>query len=117
MRQDGAQVDFLAVGPQVLEGIELARLVVEDVDDDAAVVEQDPRAAAVALAVQRLLALFGQFLFHRVAQRVDLRVGRTGADDKVLRERRDLVDADESDLLTLFAVECLDGDLGQFSGR
>ena len=85
MGQDGAQVDFLAVGPQVLEGIELARLVVEDVDDDAAVVEQNPRAAAVALAVQRLLALFGQFLFHRVAQRVDLRVGRAGADDKVFR--------------------------------
>ena len=56
MGQDGAQVDFLAIGPQVLEGIELARLVVEDVDDDAAVVEQNPRAAAIALAVQRFLA-------------------------------------------------------------
>ena len=67
--------------------------------------------------MQRLLALFGQFLFHRVAQRVDLRVGRTGADDKVFCERRDLVDADESDLLALFAVERLDGDLGHFSCR
>ena len=51
MGQDRAQVDLLAVGPEVLERIELARLVVEDVHDHAAVVEQHPRAAAIALDV------------------------------------------------------------------
>ena len=117
MGQDLAQVDLLAVGPQMLEGIELARLVVEDVHDHAAVVQQHPRAAAVALAVQRLLAGLRELLLHLVAQRVDLRVGRTGADDKILRERRDLVDADELDIFALLAVERLGSDLSQFSCR
>ena len=117
MGQERAQIDLFSVGPEVLKRIELARLIIEHVDNDAAIVEQHPRAAAVALAVQRLFARLRELLFHLVAQGVDLRVGRTGADDKVLRERRDLVDANEFDLLTLFAVECFHGDLGHFSGR
>lgn len=68
--QERAQIDLFSVGPEVLKRIELARLIIEHVDNDAAIVEQHPRAAAVALAVQRLFARLRELLFHFVAQGV-----------------------------------------------
>ena len=52
---NACQVQGLAVPPQALQPVKFPGLVVENVDGDAAVIQQHPRAAAVALAVQRIL--------------------------------------------------------------
>ena len=52
---NASQVQGLAVPPQALQPVKFPGLVVENVDGDAAVIQQHPRAAAVALAVQRIL--------------------------------------------------------------
>ena len=59
-------------------------------DGDAAVVQQHPCAAPVALPVQRFFTcLLGQYLFHVVDQRVYLGVAGAGGDDKIVRQRCD----------------------------
>lgn len=60
---DAAQVHALAVLPQTLQAVEGPGLLIEHMDGDAAVVQQDPRAAAITLPVQGLLTgLLRQYL-------------------------------------------------------
>ena len=62
---NAADVHGLAVLPQALQAVEGPGLLIEHMDGDAAVVQQDPRAAAIALPVQGLLTgLLCQQLFH-----------------------------------------------------
>ncbi|GAA3191549.1 hypothetical protein GCM10020255_091160 [Rhodococcus baikonurensis] len=52
-------LDRRAVLPQSIEGVEVALLVVLDMDDDVGVVEQCPASLAGAFAADRLVSLRG----------------------------------------------------------
>ena len=107
-RQHAAEVHRLSVMPQPLQGIELPGLFREHMDADAAIVQQHPGAVPVAFPAERILSgLLLQRLFHRAAQRVDLRIGRTGGDDKVIRQSGQVRDLDGRDLLSLLLVQRL----------
>ena len=71
-------------------------------DGDAAVVQQDPRAAAIALPVQGLFTgLLRQHLFHIVHQRVDLGIAGAGGQNEIIRQRGQLSDLHHADLFAL----------------
>ena len=72
-------------------------------------------AATMALAAHRgLIGLLLHGLLHTVAQGVDLGVGTTGGNDKILCQRRQLCHLDGADLLAFLLIQCLYGDQCQF---
>ena len=84
-------------------------------DGDAAVVQQDPRAAAIALPVQGLLtSLLCQQLFHIVYQRVDLGIAGAGGQNEIVRQRGQLGDLHHADLFALLIGQGTGGQQRQF---
>ena len=84
-------------------------------DGDAAVVQQDPRAAAIALAVQRLLTgLLRQHLFHIVHQCVDLGIAGTSGQNEIVRQRGQLGDLHHADLFARLVGQGTGGQQRQF---
>ena len=63
-----------AVAPQPLEGVELPLLLVLDVHDDLAVVDEHPATVTFALATDRLGAELAQLVLDLVDDRLDLAV-------------------------------------------
>src|SRR3712207_4569929 len=62
------------VAPQALELVELARLRMEDVEDEVEVVDQDPASLTLALHVDRADALLLHLLGHVVGDGAHVRV-------------------------------------------
>lgn len=75
-------------------------------DDDVAVIEQDPAGLRRALAASRLDLLgLAQLLVDRLQDGVDLAVGAGAGDDKIIGERRYLADVQQQDVFRLFFGE------------
>ena len=84
-------------------------------DGDAAVVQQHPGAAAIALPVQGLLLrLLPEDLFHIVHQGVDLGIGGAGGDDEIVRQGGQVADLQHLDLPALFVGQGPGRHKGQF---
>ena len=62
------------IGPEVLEVVVVVSLLGKDVDDDAAVVQQHPALAVVALGAQHLDALAVQLELGLIGQWADVHV-------------------------------------------
>ena len=87
-------------------------------DSDAAVVQQHPGAAAVALTVQGILVgLLMQHLLHVIHQSVDLGVGRAGGDDEILCQSGQLTDLQRLNFLCLLVCQCAGCQQSQFLCR
>ena len=81
----------------------------------AAIVQQDPGAVTVALAAERILAgLLLQCLLHSAAEGVDLGVGGTAGNDKIVSDGGKIGDLNGGDLLALLLVQGLCGNDSQF---
>src|SRR6476469_2962984 len=98
-RRDRRQVDLRAVLPQALERVVLALLLVLDVDDDVAEVDEDPAALALALAADRLADQLTQPVLDLVDDGAALPLGRCGGDDEHVGERHLLAHVDGHHLL------------------
>src|SRR5262245_14994929 len=98
----GARITWLLdstrgrVAPKPLEAVELACLVVEDVDHDVDQVDQHPAPVRVALDVPDRGAGLLEPLHDRVGDRLDLHVGAGARDHEVVRGRRDLAEIEEA---------------------
>ena len=86
------------VTPEALEGIEPAGLLLEDVDDQVAVVEQHPLGAVVALDVQRTHPLAAQPLLDRVGDRLHLALAGAAADQEVVGEVAHLLEVQDLEI-------------------
>src|SRR5207342_17178 len=91
------EVDLGAVLPEPLQLVELTLLVVLDVHDDVAEVEQHPAAVPLPLAADRLGADLTQPVLHLVDDGADLAVAGRGDDDEGIGERQLLADVDTGD--------------------
>ena len=85
--------------------------------DHAAEVHQDPRTAAVAFAVQKRLARRIHCLFYCIAEGLDMRVARRRADQKIVCQRRNVGNFNQTDILSELAVERLGGNRRNFLCR
>ena len=102
------------LGPVALELVVVALGWGEDVDDDRAEVEQRPVRIGAALTPDWPHALVAQPLGDAVADRAKLAFRAAGADDEVVRHRRELRDVEQNDvrsLLVLGGIDDLAGDL------
>lgn len=79
-------LDRRAVLPQTIESVEVALLVMLDVDDDVGVVEQCPAALAGAFTADRLVSRFAETVFDVLDNRVDLTLVRRRCDDEAVRD-------------------------------
>ena len=83
----------------------------------APIVQQHPGTAPVPLSVQGLLAgLLRDHLFHIVNQGVDLRIGRAGGQDKVVRQGGQVRNLQHLNLPALFLRQRLGRQQRQFLG-
>src|SRR5699024_1822879 len=92
------QVDDRAVAPEPLEGVELALVLVLDVHDDVAVVDEDPAPVALALATDRLGAELAERALDGVDDRLDLAVVARGGDEEGVGDRELLAHVEGDDL-------------------
>src|SRR5437763_1820750 len=79
------------VAPQAFQPVEAAAVFGEDVEDEIAVVEEDPAARRAAFDQQRLDRVVGaQLLLHAVGDGLRLPLGHGRADDEVIGDRGQL---------------------------
>src|SRR5262245_16666491 len=95
------QLDARRAGPEALEVVELAHGQVEDVDDDVAVVDQHPLSVRHALDGDRALTASAQIVLDRLGDGLDLRIGASGADDEVIRDRGDVAGLEHDQIVGL----------------
>jgi hypothetical protein len=102
--------------PEAFEVVEGAFFGGEDVDDDVAVVHEDPAGVGLTLAAEGLCAVgFGR-LFHRLDDGLDLAVGGAVGDDEVVGEGSDVADVQQEDILRLLVGDGVYDVARQFVG-
>lgn len=102
-RRDG---DASRVSPQAFQIVKLASFVREDVDQQIAVISQNPLGRLVAFHADGTVAVGLQLLLDGVTDRLDLADVRPRADQEVIGKRRDFTHVENPDV----------GCLSRFSG-
>ena len=93
-KEDGEATRLiLGVAPETLERVEAPRLLLEDVEDDVAVVHQDPARRLEPLDGERRAELLGD----RVGDGAGLAVGAGRREHEVVRHRRQLGQVEDED--------------------
>jgi hypothetical protein len=85
-------IDGFGVTPEALEVIVRARGFREDVNDEIAVIHENPFSGVVAFDAVRQLAGLFQLFFDLVGDRVRLSWIRGGADDEEIGKRSDFAE-------------------------
>lgn len=102
----------LSVAPDSLQIVEQTVLLGEHVDDDVAVVHQDPVGGLVALDLLHIAACLVELFLHVVHHGLHLVGVASAADDEVVCQHRYVLDIDDPDILPLFVLQRLHGDSG-----
>jgi len=84
------------------------------VDDDVAVVEEDPAAGGVALGAEKGDALVLEVAQDAVGDGLELAVARRGAEDEEVGDLREGADVEDSDVLGLELVADAGAGDGEF---
>ena len=109
------QFEARGVAPEVLEGVEAAFLSMEDVDDDVAVIDDDPMAHGVAIdCVGRDAVIVLEALHDLAGDSLEVRLGGAATNDEEIGEVRYASQIDRNDVLRLFIGGQLRAARGQF---
>jgi len=96
------ELHFLGVAPEALQVVILAGLFAKDVNQEVAVIQQNPFGVLIALHAIGTLPKFAKLRLHFVGNRLNLpRVGAAGNDEKV-GKRGDVAQVQNGDILGLF---------------
>ena len=101
MRQVHRQLDGGAVLPQAFERVELPVLVLQDMDNDVAVVHQDPVGVGETLPGTALGSGMVHGLIDRIDDGVDMAVVRPGSQEEDIGESQSLGDVNGGEVLSL----------------
>ena len=83
----GSDLQARRVIPEILEAIHCALFRVEDVNDDVAVIHNDPLAERIAVGVERAtLVILLDAVLDFARDGLQLGLGGTGANDEKIRE-------------------------------
>ena len=99
------KLNFLAIAPKAFKIVKLSCLIRKNVDDYAAVIQKHPCAAAMPFPADQLIVRSVHCLFNGIAKRVDMRVGRAGADHKIIRQCGDIRNFNHVNIQTFLAVK------------
>lgn len=109
------ELHLFRVRPQRFEAVVLARRLIEQMNDDAAVVQHNPAAFAIAFDAQPLVAeVVFELVVDLLAHRVDLPSARAGGDDKVVEDARDVAQVEDREIATAIIQSGLSGSESQF---
>lgn len=78
------------MAPKSLEIVKFPDRLIKDMDDDIGEIHQDPLTSADALGGQGANPHFTEVLFNPLRNALDLSIGTTGADDKIVGDGSDL---------------------------
>src|ERR1700720_837432 len=102
-------IEFRGRTPQALKIVEAAGLLAEDVNDEAAKIEQRPFGGARSLAMfGRAFELLVQLLFDFVTDGLHLRRTEAGANHEVRSETADLTEIENGDARGFFILRGFD---------
>jgi AraC-like DNA-binding protein len=108
--QGGFPIDAFGAGPELFQGVIVAGLVVEQMDDHVAIILQNPRAGGVAFhAIQLLVELFGQRVLYFIGNGVELTSTGAGDQQEVIELGRQLPQIEKHNLLPAIFVRHLRG--------
>ena len=99
----------------MLQIIVVVRFLRKDMNDDAAVVQQHPAFAVVALGAQDVDALPSQLELRLVGQRPHVGGGRTGGNDEILGHGGQILHGQNVDVEGFFGVQRAGQTDGKFS--
>lgn len=77
-------IDRFGVGPQLFQPVKFTRVFVKDMHNDRPVIQHYPRGFVIALYMMRFNFLESHFIFDLAGKAFHLRVGKAGADDKII---------------------------------
>ena len=106
---------WFGLAPEPVQVVVFPLLGAEDVNDDIAVVEQQPAGVYGALAVIGRGALSFQAQLDVVEDRADLPLAVPGTDDKVVREAANAADVQQDDISRLLIAGYLYRASGYFN--
>ncbi len=101
--------------PKLVELIVIALLDAEDVNDNVAIIEQEPAGIQRPLVVMRQDTLFFQAQPDIFKDSADLPLAVTGADNKIVRKTAPLADVQQNDIARLLIAGYLYGAAGYFN--
>ena len=84
--------DTGGVGPEAFQIVKTAHVIIEDMDNDIAVIHQHPVALLETIDTERLDSLCFQILLNMFGDGADLAVGRPVADEKRVRQAGEVAD-------------------------
>ena len=90
--------------PRVFKGIITARVLIEDVNDDVAVILHHPAARLVALDAQAFFPFGTHERVHFLGKGVDLPTAAAGHEDEEIEDRRDATQVQDEHVLGFVVV-------------
>lgn len=109
-------VELRRVGPETFQTVILSLLLLEQVNDDVAKVEQDPFPLRSTLAAQWLqVEVFTEPVLDRFGQCLHMRTRCPRCDDKDVRENKLLFDIEERDVEPFLGLDGVGGPVSKIS--
>ena len=90
------------VGPQAFQPVVLTGRSLEEVDDDVAVIEEDPLRLGFAFVAQRLqVEVFAETLLDALGESLDVGSGGPGCDNEHVGQTKEVFDIEKDDVIAL----------------
>ena len=98
----------LAVFPQFFDLIKIALVGGKEVDDDIAVIHDDPAVAGIPLFFRLLFEHFADIIDGGIGERIQHAVACTGADDEIVGKRGNAFKVEQDNIFPFFIFERVD---------
>lgn len=103
-----------SIGPQTFQPVVLAGRGLEEVDDDVAVIEEDPLRLGFALIAKRFqVEVFAKALLNSLGEGLDMRPGGPGCDNEHIGQNKEIFDIEKHDVVALFGEDGIGGPSSQ----
>jgi len=106
-----SDAEAFGIAPEAFEIVILAGAFAEDVDNEIAVIEQEPfGGAGFAFTMRKMTAVLVQALFNSLGDGAELRLALAGAEDEILGEGACLAQVKDDDIECVFILGRFDGE-------
>ena len=102
------------VGPQTFQPVVLTGSGLEEVDDDVAVIEEDPFGLRFAFVAQRFqVEVFAETFFDAFGEGLDMRSGGPGCDNEHIGQNKEVFDIKQDDVIAFLGEDGICGSSSQ----
>jgi hypothetical protein len=109
-----APFHFRGVGPQTFQSVILTGWGLEEVDDDVAVIEEDPFGLRFAFVAKRFqVEVFAETFFDSLGECLDMRSGGPGCDNEHIGQNKEVFNIKQDDVIALLGEDGIGGSSSQ----